>query len=77
MDGQIDGEKAKIADMKRRIVALTGESPVTAPIGSLLVPQGPKMFGFTQNEVVISFLFALLMPLMVVVVRRLWRSGAR
>ena len=77
VDGQIDGEKAKIAEMKRRIVALTGEPPVAAPVGSLLVPPEARMFGFTRDEVMVGFLFSVTMPLLLVAVRIMWMRSSR
>ena len=77
IDGMINGEKAKIANIKDRIAALTGESPVAAPAGSLLVPPEARMFGFTKDEVVVGFLFSVTMPLLLVALRIMWIRSSR
>ena len=77
VDGMIEGEKAKIASIKERVTALTGEPKVAAPVGSVLVPPEARMFGFTRDEVVVGFLFSVTMPLLLVAVRVMWMRSSR
>lgn len=79
LEGMIDGEKAKIADVKQRIAELNRQSPIatTAPVGTVVVRPEARMFGFSKDEVTAAFAFTMLFPLVLVAARVMWHRGTR
>jgi hypothetical protein len=79
VEGQIAGERAKIADIKQRIGELRRESPnpTPGPAFTLLGPPAPRMFGLSKDEFMGGLTFVLLFPLVLVATRNMWRRGSR
>jgi hypothetical protein len=77
VNGEIEGERAKIAQLKARVAEARNGIPDATPL--IGVPpemfNEPRMFGLSQDEFKAAFIFLLAFPLILAMSRRLWKIG--